>query len=257
MTDLAYRLERTLVIRATPATVFGFFTETPRWASWWGPGSTIDPRPGGRMLIRHPNGIESSGEVIEVQPPSRIVFTYGYATGPPSPPGSSRVTIRIGQHADGTLLTLVHEFPNQEGRDEHVQGWRFQLSLFSNLLANLLKDEAEARIDRWFEMWSEADALVRDKALRSLVADSVVFRDRFSCIQGFDELQAQLAAVHRFMPGMRLTRNGPVRYCQWNALADWIATGADGQERGRGTNAFTLDADGRITAATGFWSAQP
>jgi hypothetical protein len=33
------------------------------------------------MLIRHPNGVEASGEVLEVLRPERIVFTYGYATG--------------------------------------------------------------------------------------------------------------------------------------------------------------------------------
>jgi hypothetical protein len=38
-------------------------------------------------------------------------------------------------------------------------------------------------------------------------------------------------------------------------LADWIAAGPDGQERGRGTNVFTFDADGRISAVIGFWNA--
>jgi hypothetical protein len=38
-------------------------------------------------------------------------------------------------------------------------------------------------------------------------------------------------------------------------LADWVAVGSDGQERGRGTNLFVLDADGRIAAVTGFWAA--
>jgi hypothetical protein len=37
-------------------------------------------------------------------------------------------------------------------------------------------------------------------------------------------------------------------------LADWVALAADGQERGRGTNLFALDADGRIAEVTGFWS---
>jgi hypothetical protein len=37
------------------------------------------------------------------------------------------------------------------------------------------------------------------------------------------------------------------------ALADWIARGADGQERARGTNVFVLDADGRVESVTGFW----
>ena len=83
---LAHRLDRTLVIQARRETVFQFFTDTPQWAAWWGAGSTIDPRPGGRMLIRHANGVEVSGQVLEVQPPERLVFTYGYAGGTPIPP---------------------------------------------------------------------------------------------------------------------------------------------------------------------------
>ena len=47
---LPYRLDRTIVIRASRETVFAFFTDSDRWASWWGAGSRIEGRPGGRML---------------------------------------------------------------------------------------------------------------------------------------------------------------------------------------------------------------
>ena len=129
------RLDRTIVIRARPATVFEFFTSTPDWAAWWGAGSTIDARPGGQLLIRHPNGVEVTGEVIDVRAPERIVFTYGYASGKPIPPGGSQVTIRLDGHPAGTLLQLTHEFSDAGARDHHVQGWRFQLSLFANAVA--------------------------------------------------------------------------------------------------------------------------
>ena len=69
-----------------------------------------------------------------------------------------------------------------------------------------------------------------------------------------DDLRPHLAAVHRFMPGMRLEREGEVRHCQGTVLADWIARGADGQERGRGTNVFVLGAGARIDSVTGFWN---
>src|SRR5580700_2941486 len=95
MTTLPHRLDRTVVIRAACETVFRFFTDSARWASWWGAGSTIDPRPGGKVLIRYPNAVEVSGEVLEVLAPERIVFTYGYASGTPIPPGGSRVTISL------------------------------------------------------------------------------------------------------------------------------------------------------------------
>jgi hypothetical protein len=69
-----------------------------------------------------------------------------------------------------------------------------------------------------------------------------------------DDLMGHLAAVHQFMPGMRLERRGDVRHCQSRVLADWVALGADAQERGRGTNLFVFDADGRIAEVTGFWA---
>src|SRR5271166_1868074 len=136
MTELPHQLNRTVVIKAKPETVFGFFTDSARWANWWGAGSTIDAKPGGKVYIRHANGIESLGEVLEVSPPERIVFTYGFASGNPIPPGSSRVTIRLEPDEEGTRLHLFHEFAEAGPRDEHVQGWRFQLSLFGNAVAN-------------------------------------------------------------------------------------------------------------------------
>ena len=101
MNTLPYRLDRTVTITASRETVFRFFTDSARWASWWGAGSTIEARPGGPVYIRHPNGVETLGEVVEVQSPERIVFTYGFASGKPIPPGSSRVTIRLEEEEGG------------------------------------------------------------------------------------------------------------------------------------------------------------
>jgi len=248
------RLDRTVVIHARPSTVFEFFSNPPDWASWWGAGSTIDARPGGQLLIRHPNGIEVTGEVIDLRAPERIVFTYGYASGGPVPPGGSQVTIRLESHPAGTLLQLTHEFTDAEARDQHVQGWRFQLSLFANAVANKVNAAAADTVDRWFAAWSDPQTSSRESTLAAIGTDQIGFHDRFSCISGVDDLKGHLAAVHQFMPGLRLERRGDVRHCQSRVLADWAALGADGLERGRGTNLFVLDADSRITEVTGFWA---
>lgn len=254
MTTLAHRLERTLVVPARVETTFTYFADSGRWAAWWGAGSSIDARPGGQMRIRHANGVEVTGEILEVVVPARVAFTYGYATGTPIPPGGSRVTVSLDAHADGTRLTLRHELADEAIRNEHVQGWRFQLSLLANVIANDAAADAETIVDRWFATWSEPDAARRDEALDAIASSGLRFEDRFSRMAGVDEVRAHLAAVHRFMPGMRLERQGPIRHCQWHVLADWIAVGKDGQERGRGTNLFVLDQDGRIAAVTGFWA---
>jgi len=254
ITSSSLRLDRTIVIHARPITVFEFFTSTPDWAAWWGAGSSIDARPGGHLLIRHPNGVEVTGEVIDIRHPERIVFTYGYASGQSIPPGASQVTIRLDSHPEGTLLQLTHEFPDADSRDQHVQGWRYQLSLFANAVANKVNATAGETVDRWFAAWSDPQVASREATLASIATSGIRFLDRFSSIAGEDDLKPHLTAVHRFMPGMRLERRGEIRHCQSRVLADWVALSADGQERGRGTNLFVLDADGRIAEVTGFWA---
>jgi uncharacterized protein YndB with AHSA1/START domain len=256
-TSLPFTLDRTVVIRATPAVVFSFFTDTPRWARWWGEGSSIDPRPGGRVVIRYPTGDEAVGEVIEIDAPKRIVFSYGYARGTPIAPGGSRVVIRLEPVATGTKLTLEHAVDGAAVRDEHVQGWRFQLALFANAVSDVVHHDAASIVDEWFRAWAEPDAKIREASLRRLLATAFVFGDQFSMISGIDELLPHVAASQRFMPGIRLRRTGDVRRSRDTVLVDWAATTADGQTRGSGTNLFELDDTNRIAAVTGFWNAQP
>ena len=251
---LSHTLERSIVIRAQREVVFRFFTDSARWAAWWGAGSTIEPRPGGRVFIRYPGGIEVSGEIVEIDEPERIVFSYGFVAGSPIPPGSSLVTIALERERAGTRVRLSHAFAEAHVRDEHVQGWRYQLSLYANAVTDDAAASVPEIVDRWFAAWSEPDAAKRNAMLEDTVAADVSMRDRFSAIEGLPDLAAHLAAVHRFMPGMTLTRDGDVRQCQGTALADWIARGAKGQEQGRGTNVFTLNADGRLESVTGLWN---
>jgi len=258
--NLPHRLDRTLLIQARRETVFRFFTDSARWASWWGAGSAIDARPGGRVVIRFPGAVEAVGEIVEIAAPERLTFTYGYATGTPIAPGASLVTIRLepaGASGLDTRLHLMHEFSDAAARDEHVQGWRYQLSLFANAVSNEVQTDAAATIDAWLDAWSNADALARGPALARIADPAVRFRDRFSTIDGLDDLHVHLDATHRFMPGLRMRRHGDVRHCQGVALAEWIATSADGQERARGTNVFLLNSDGRIESVTGLWSQHP
>ena len=109
---LTHQLERTIVIDAPPATVFRYFTDSGKWAAWWGEGSTIDARPGGRLFVRYPNGVEAAGEVLDLAPPSRIAFTYGYAKGSPAP-GESRVTITLEPTPDFQQAPTLNQWKVQ------------------------------------------------------------------------------------------------------------------------------------------------
>jgi uncharacterized protein YndB with AHSA1/START domain len=255
MQELPHQLDRTIIIKAKPETVFQFFNDSARWASWWGAGSTIDARPGGKVYIRHPGGVETLGEVLEVRDGERIVFTYGYATGKPIPPGSSRVTILLEPDQSGTRLHLRHEFADAGARDEHVQGWRFQLSLFSNVVANEVYADAARSVDAWFDAWTIADDKAREERLVEIATPEVQFRDRFSVLDGLADLTAHTGAAQRFMPGIRMERKGPVRHCQGTVLADWIAVDRDAKERMSGTSVFMFRPDGKIDSVTGLNNA--
>jgi uncharacterized protein YndB with AHSA1/START domain len=85
--DASGILERSVLIQADPSTVFRFFTDSTRWARWWGTGSSIEPRTGGRVLICYPNGARASGEVLDIKAPERLLFSFGYESGNPIPPG--------------------------------------------------------------------------------------------------------------------------------------------------------------------------
>jgi uncharacterized protein YndB with AHSA1/START domain len=253
MTGLDHVVERTVTIAARRATVFRYFTDSERFAAWWGAGSTIDPRPGGAVRIRYPNGVEAGGEVVEIASPERIVFTFGYESGQPVPTGGSRVTMTFEETAAGTLVRLRHELPTAAARDAHVQGWRYQLAVFANVAALDAHAGAAALADRFFAVWAERDEARRRAGLAAIATEDLAFRDAHSCTAGLDDLVAHVGASQRFLPGLVLARQGEARQCQGTVLVGWAAKGPDGAVKARGTNVFELAPDGRIARVTGFW----
>jgi hypothetical protein len=211
--------------------------------------------PGGKVYIRHPNGAEVAGEVLALEPGRRIVFTYGYASGNPVPPGASRVTISLEPDAAGTRLHLLHEFAETSARDMHIQGWRFQLSLFANVVANEVYAGAQDAVDAWYHAWTVADAAELIEILKRIATAEIRFRDRYSLLDGTADVAAHIAAAQRFMPGIVLSRKGDVRHCQGTVLADWVATAPDGAVRLSGTSVFEFHPDRRIGSVTSVTNA--
>jgi uncharacterized protein YndB with AHSA1/START domain len=169
-----FDLERSVIIRARRSIVFRYFTDSERFAAWWGAGSHIDPRPGGQVAIRYPGGVVAGGEVLEVEVDRRIVFTYGYED--PDKPirlGGSRVTISLVDHAEGTLLRLVHQVPTAALAAEHGPGWRYQLSLFANGVAREREGGVAALVDRYFSAWSERNESSRRATLEPITSDDI------------------------------------------------------------------------------------
>lgn len=252
-TDLIHTLERKILICAKRSTVFRYFTDSKRFADWWGEGSTIEGKPGGAMSIRFPNGILASGKILEIQPPERIVFSYGFDSGKPIAPDGSRVTITLDEVPGGTQVTLYHELSDATVRDEFIQGWRYQLALFANVASRDQHSDVQNTIDAYFELWNMKDPDARRQRMDTLLEKEMSFQDKYSCTNGLEDLNGHLSAIHHFMPGLKISRNGEVQECQGVVLARWIVRKTDGTEVSKGTNCFLLSPEGRILRATGFW----
>jgi uncharacterized protein YndB with AHSA1/START domain len=248
MTELTETLDRRITICARRETVFAYFTDSERFAKWWGEGSSIDPLPGGVVFIRYPNGITAKGEVVQLEPPRRIVFTYIIGGDV-----ASLVTVTLDETERGTLLHLHHAFSSAKVRDHFVQGWRYQLALFSKVAAEEEQARASDRVDAFLRAWGEPDAKTRRTLLESCATPGIVFRDAYSVTEGLDDMLQNLEAIQVFMPGMTLVRSGDVRQAHGTAIALWTAKKENGDTAGAGINVFDLSPEGRIARVVGFW----
>jgi uncharacterized protein YndB with AHSA1/START domain len=126
-------IEVSVHVAAQPETVFPFFTDPARYVQWMGSGATLEPVPGGSYRVRMRDGVEAAGEFVEIDPPHRLVFTWGWTHDPAVPPGSTRVVVTLRAENGGTRVVLRHyDLParDQAGhdqRDHHGKGWELYL----------------------------------------------------------------------------------------------------------------------------------
>lgn len=254
MNNLPFAIDRTLVIHAPRDVVFRYFTDSERFARWWGKGSTIDGRVGGALRIQYPGTVVARGTIEAFEPDRRIVFTYGYENAHPElPPGGSRVTVELHDDPAGTRLSFRHEVATAELREMHRAGWRYHLAVFANVVADEQHAGAAEACDQWFAAWAEADAGKRRALLERCTTDDVALHDRYSCLRGRADLDGHIHNTHVHLPGIVMARAGAIRQCQGTLLVDWEAKDAQGNPRGKGCNVVTLAPDGRIAAVVGFW----
>ena len=116
-------------IAASPETVFDFFVDPDKMIQWMGRSVELDPRPGGGFRCDINDEAVASGSYVEVERPSRVVFTWGWnGEDSVTPPGSSTVEVLLAPDGDGTHLRLIHhDLPSAESAEKHGHGWRHYL----------------------------------------------------------------------------------------------------------------------------------
>jgi len=111
-------------IAAPPETVFSFLVDGEKMTRWMGIEASLDPRTGGDVRCRVSPGDTFSGKYLAVEPPHRVVFTFGWeAADNPIRPGSTTVEVTLTAKGPGTVLRLVHTGLPADAEKDHEQGW--------------------------------------------------------------------------------------------------------------------------------------
>jgi uncharacterized protein YndB with AHSA1/START domain len=118
-------VERELVIAASPETVWELLVDPEKASLWMGLQSWSEPKEGGLYRVEVIPGHTSRGEFVELDPPRRLVHTWGWEGDESSvPPGSSTIEYDLTPEGEGTRLRVVHSgLPTAESASSHAHGW--------------------------------------------------------------------------------------------------------------------------------------
>lgn len=116
-------LVKEIWIDAPPEQLYPYLVEPQLATTWMGTESWNDPRPGGVFRLDI-HGHVASGEFVELDPPRRVVYTWGWEEGDADhPPGSTTVELDLEEENGGTRLRLRHSGLTDEGVESHGEGW--------------------------------------------------------------------------------------------------------------------------------------
>jgi len=129
----------TIYIRTTPEKLFEALTQPEFTRAYWG-GVTHDTtwKPGSPWALKLPDGtIADSGEIVEIDPPRRLVVSWRHHLSPElNAEGVSRCTIELEPAGDSVRLTVVHSIAKRDSKllQAVSTGWPAILSGLKSLL---------------------------------------------------------------------------------------------------------------------------
>jgi len=109
-------------IEAAPEQVFEYFTSPEAIVRWMGDYALLEPSSGGAFEVDI-NGVPVRGRYLEVEPPHRLLISWGHAGSDRLPPGASTVEVRLSPAGGGTRVEIEHRDLPQDMRDAFGRGW--------------------------------------------------------------------------------------------------------------------------------------
>jgi uncharacterized protein YndB with AHSA1/START domain len=123
---MAEPLTASVHVAARPEHVFPFFTDPEALVRWMGDYAVLDATPGGEFTVDI-GGVPVRGRYLEVQPPHRLLISWGHAGSDRLPPGASTVEVRFVAAGEGTRVEIVHSGLPEEEAAKHAKGWPYFL----------------------------------------------------------------------------------------------------------------------------------
>lgn len=125
-------------VRANPEQVWKALTDADLTAQYWGHANVSDWQPGSAWEHRRVDGsgtVDVVGQVLESEPPTRLVITFEDSPEAEPQREPSVVTFLVEPHQDIVRLTVTHEkLPNNEMLHGISQGWPAVLANLKSLL---------------------------------------------------------------------------------------------------------------------------
>jgi len=119
---------------ASTSTVFAHLTSADLLPGWWPDGAETDPVPGGTYHLWWDGpGWHLRGEYLEVEPPSRLVYTWKWS--------HEKLPVRrvemdlVIAGSGATRLEIEHDSGTDEERQGYSDGWDFFLGQLREVLA--------------------------------------------------------------------------------------------------------------------------
>jgi uncharacterized protein YndB with AHSA1/START domain len=122
----------TVRIAASPEDIFPYLIDPQLIVRWIGNLADLDPVPGGTLAIDF-GATKAQGEYVSVDPPHRVVFTWGIPGDEALPPGSSTVEIVLTADGNETTVDLVHRGLPADRRTDHRDGWNHCLDVLAGI----------------------------------------------------------------------------------------------------------------------------
>ena len=102
--------------------MFSHLVVAERMVTWMGHRASLDPVVGGEFAVDI-GGSLVRGEYVEVEPPHRVVVSWGMAGSADLPPSASRVEFVLTAVDGGTRVDLSHTGLPTSRAAGHADGW--------------------------------------------------------------------------------------------------------------------------------------